>query len=156
MRHVLYDSSLSFVSLDKEIEFLNSYVDLMRLRYTDVLKMDIDFPAEADAHGYYVPSLLFVQFLENAFKHGVSYNRKSKIIVRLGVDDNFISFYCVNSCNNVEDKKNSVHAGIGIDNARKRLSLLYGDDFSLEINKSKDSFSVLLKIPVRNDKVYIN
>lgn len=154
MRHVLYDASASFVKLSKEIEFLNSYVELMRLRYTKALRVVCSFPD--DPEGYYVPSLLFVSFVENAFKHGVAYNGKSNIEIELKVDDNRICFYCSNGCvaggNKSEDKS---YSGIGIENVRKRLSLMYGEDYSLEIKKDKKIFCVTLKIPVQNDKMYI-
>lgn len=155
MRHVLYEAHSPFVSLEKEIEFLNSYVELMRLRYTSALKIKTSFPP--DVEGYYVPSLLFVSFLENAFKHGVSYNNKSIIAVGVSVEDERICFSCFNSSaekKNLDTEARS-QAGIGIDNVRKRLSLIYGEDYSLEIEKNKTKFSVILKIPVQYDKVYI-
>lgn len=154
MRHVLYDAPSSFVTLVKEVEFLNSYIDLMRLRYTDSLKVECSFPCNVD--GYRIPSLLFVSFVENAFKHGVSYNGKSFIKVKLSVDDNLISFSCSNSCvAQSESGMPSRHSGIGIDNVRKRLSLVYGEDYSLDIKRDKSEFCVTLKIPVLNDKMYI-
>lgn len=154
MRHVLYDAPSSFVTLAKEVEFLNSYIDLMRLRYTDSLKVECSFPCDVDGHR--IPSLLFVSFVENAFKHGVSYNGKSFIKAVLSVDDKFISFFCSNSCvAQSESGLPSHHSGIGIDNVRKRLSLIYGEDYSLEIKRDKSEFCVILKIPVSNDKMYI-
>lgn len=155
MRHVLYDSHSAFVSLEKEIEFLNSYVELMRLRYTQALNIKTSFPP--DIEGYSVPSLLFVSFLENAFKHGVSYNKESVISVGISIENGFICFNCFNSCAKVAGAENSnptQQMGIGIDNVRKRLSLMYGEAYSFEIEKKKSSFNVVLKIPVQYDKVY--
>lgn len=154
MRHVLYDAHSAFVPLEKEIEFLNSYVELMRLRYTAALKITTSFPP--DVEGYHVPSLLFVSFLENAFKHGVSYNKESSISVSIFIDDDRICFNCFNSCStgSAADNGSPSHGGIGIDNVRKRLSLIYGEAYSLEIEKKKSSFNVILKIPMRYDKVY--
>lgn len=154
MRHVLYDAHSPFVPLGKEIEFLNSYVELMRLRYTAALKITTSFPP--DVEGYYVPSLLFVSFLENAFKHGVSYNKESSISVSIFIDDDRICFNCFNSCStgSAADSGSPSHGGIGIDNVRKRLSLIYGEEHTIEIEKKKTSFNVVLKIPMRYDKVY--
>lgn len=156
MRHVLYESHSPFVSLEKEIEFLNSYVELMRLRYTTALNVRISF--SSDCEGYYVPSLLFVSFLENAFKHGVSHNKDSSIAVSVSVEDEKIIFSCVNSSREKADDDIAARkrAGIGIDNVRKRLSLIYGEEHTLEIEKNKTRFSVLLKIPVKYDKMYTN
>ncbi|MBQ8271063.1 MAG: histidine kinase [Bacteroidaceae bacterium] len=155
MRHVLYEASASFVNLSKEIEFLNSYVELMRLRYTKALKVECSFPEQCEE--YFVPSLLFVSFVENAFKHGVAYNGKSDIKIDMSVNDGLIRFSCSNSCvaGKKSDEKKS-YSGIGIDNVRKRLSLIYGEDYSLEIKRDKKIFCVTLKIPVQNDKMYIS
>lgn len=154
MRHVLYEAHSAFVPLEKEIEFLNSYVELMKLRYTSALKIKTSFPS--DIEGYAVPSLLFVSFLENAFKHGVLHNRESNIEVGVSIEDNMICFSCFNSC--AETKNTDVgtgsRGGIGIDNVRKRLSLIYGEDYSFVIEKNKASFNVVLKIPMQYDKMY--
>ena len=154
MRHVLYDAHSAFVPLEKEIEFLNSYTELMRLRYTAALKVTTSFPP--DVEGCFVPSLLFVSFLENAFKHGVAYNKESSISVSIVIDDNKICFNCFNSCVGSDAAKSDTQSngGIGIDNVRKRLSLIYGEVYSLEIEKKKSSFNVILKIPMHYDKVY--
>ena len=155
MRHVLYDAHSAFVPLEKEIEFLNSYVELMRLRYTRALNIKTLFPH--DIEGYYVPSLLFVSFLENAFKHGVSYNKESVISVGISIENGFICFNCFNSCAkecNSENSNRTQQKGIGIDNVRKRLSLMYGEAYSFEIEKKRTCFNVVLKIPVQYDKVY--
>ncbi len=154
MRYVLYDAHSQLVLLQKEIEFINSYVELMRLRYTSALKIKTSFPPVAEE--YYVPSLLFVSFLENAFKHGVSHNQESSIDVAVSVENERIRFSCSNSSageGNATQERS--HSGIGIDNVRKRLSLIYGEDYSLEIEKNKIKFSVILKIPAQYDKVYI-
>lgn len=153
MRHVLYEAHLPMVPLEKEIEFLNSYVELMRLRYTSALKIKTMFPLNAER--YSVPSLLFVSFLENAFKHGVSYTKKSNIDVAIEVDESVICFRCSNNCAGNDDAVEQPYSGIGIENVRKRLNLIYGDEHSLEIEKSSTSFCVILKLPVKYDKMYI-
>lgn len=152
MRHVLYDAHSAFVSLEKEIEFLKSYIELMRLRYTDALNIQTSFPQNIE--GASVPSLLFVSFLENAFKHGVSYNQRSTITVNICIDDK-ISFRCSNNCAEKIEAGNAdrSYSGIGIDNVRKRLSLIYGEDYSLEIEKNRTKFSVMLKIPMQHDEM---
>ncbi len=152
MRHILYDASASFVTLAKEIEFIASYIDLMRMRYSDRLAVDVSFPpicADCD-----VPSLLFVSFIENAFKHGALHNKNAFIKVALSIEDKIV-FSCMNSCTaGKKSEEGLAHKGIGIDNIRKRLSLLYGSNYSLDIVRKESSFSVTLKIPLKNDKVY--
>ena len=155
MRYVLYDKSSMFVPLEKEAQFLGSYLDLMRLRYTDKLEITAAFSTEPK--GVYVPSLLFMQFLENAFKHGVTYKKKSLIEVSLVADEaaGNVLFTCRNTLPEVPNST-ALHAsgGIGVENARKRLELLYGDKAQLHISNTGEWYNVELKIPIQYDQVY--
>ena len=155
MRYVLYDKSSTFVPMEKEVKFLGSYIDLMRLRYTDKLEITANFSSKPQ--GIFVPSLLFMQFLENAFKHGVTYKKKSLIEVSLVADEAACSvvFTCRNTLPDVPNTTGS-HAsgGIGVENARKRLELLYGDKAQLHISNNGEWYNVELKIPIQYDQVY--
>ena len=155
MRYVLYDGSSMFIPLEKEIQFLGCYIDLMRLRYTDKLEIKTTFVS--DLQGVCVPSLLFMQFVENAFKHGVTYKKKSLIDVSLGVDEvgGNVVFTCRNTLPETPNAA-TVHAtgGIGVENARKRLELLYGSKAHLHISNTGEWYNVELKIPIQYDKVY--
>ena len=155
MRYVLYDKSSTFVPMEKEVKFLGGYIDLMRLRYTDKIEIKTDFSTEPQ--GIYVPSLLFMQFLENAFKHGVTYKKKSLIEVSLKADEaaGSVVFICRNTLPDVPNTTGS-HAsgGIGVENARKRLELLYGDKAQLHISNNGEWYNVELKIPIQYDQVY--
>ena len=154
MRYVLYDASTSLVLLEKELLFLDSYVDLMRLRYTSKVEVNMNF--SGDIKGLYVPSLLFVLFVENAFKHGVTYKKKSVIDIMLRVDNlaKEVVFECRNTCSGSSSESGSeMHGGIGVENARKRLELLYGDKAMLNIDNDGETYNVVLKIPVYYDKM---
>ena len=138
--------------------FLKSYIDLMRLRYTERLTVKVNFDAE-DARGVYVPSLLLIVFVENAFKHGVSYNKESDIDVSVSVDEasETVLFACSNSlCGDGAGALDTASKGIGIENARKRLGLIYGGKASLEITNDGSRYNVVLKIPMSYDKVLDN
>lgn len=155
MRYVLYDKSSTFVPMEKEVKFLGSYIDIMRLRYTDKLEIKTDFSTEPQ--GIYVPSLLFMQFLENAFKHGVTYKKKSLIEVSLKADETAgnVIFTCRNTL--PESPNTTVvrtGSGIGVENARKRLELLFGDKAKLHISNTGGWYNVELKIPIQYDQVY--
>lgn len=155
MRYVLYDKSSTFVPMEKEVKFLGSYIDLMRLRYTDKLEIKTDFSTEPQ--GIYVPSLLFMQFLENAFKHGVTYKKKSLIEVSLKADEAVgnVIFTCRNTL--PETPNTTVvrtGGGIGVENARKRLELLYSGKAQLLISNNGEWYNVELKIPIQYDQVY--
>ena len=155
MRYVLYDKSSTFVPMEKEVKFLGSYIDLMRLRYTDKLEIKTDF--STGPQGIYVPSLLFMQFLENAFKHGVTYKKKSLIEVSLKADEAVgnVIFTCRNTL--PESPNTTVvrtGGGIGVENARKRLELLYSGKAQLLISNNGEWYNVELKIPIQYDQVY--
>lgn len=155
MRYVLYDKSSMFLPLEKEIQFLGNYIDLMRLRYTDKLEIKTSFASESQ--GVYVPSLLFMQFVENAFKHGVTYKKQSQIYVSFDVDEDSgnVVFICRNTLPEADGSAVlPASGGIGIENARKRLDLLYGEKASLDISNDGNWYSVELKIPIRYDQVY--
>ena len=102
------------------------------------------FPAEVPK--VQIPPLLFISFVENAFKHGVSYRNESfiRVLVQLE-EDNRLSFRCTNSNNGSADEQ---HHGIGLENVRKRLRLLFGNDYTLSITNEEQLFDVLLIIPL--------
>lgn len=144
MRYVLYEASNKTILLSREIQFLENYIALMGLRYIDKVFIKMNFPTEVPE--VQIPPLLFVSFIENAFKHGVSYRNESFIHVSMQLEEgNRISFRCANSNNGSTDKQ---HHGIGLENIRKRLRLLFGNDYTLSIKEEEHTFDVLLIIPL--------
>ena len=144
MRYVLYEASNKTILLSREVQFLKNYIALMSLRYTNKVSIQMDFPAEVPE--VQIPPLLFVSFVENAFKHGVSYRSESFIHVLIQLDEgNRLSFRCSNSNNGSADEQ---HHGIGLENIRKRLRLLFGNDYTLSITEEEHKFDVLLIIPL--------
>lgn len=147
MRYVLYEGNKSMAPLQKELTFISHYVDLMRIRYTDKVRISVSLPSSVP--DVQVPSLLFITFVENAFKHGVSYQKNSFIEVGVQVDETIreIAFSCNNSVKpETEDKK---PGGVGLQNARKRLQLIYGDDYKLKIDSNPEEFRLLLRLPIK-------
>ena len=155
MRYVLYDATSGLVPIEKELVFLRSYIDLMRLRYTDLLSIEFNF--SGGIAGVQIPSLLFVIFVENAFKHGVTYKQKSTINIDIFIDSfgKELMFKCRNTVNG-DNKEcgNEKKPGIGVENAKKRLELLYGGNAKLDVKKEQNFYSVELKIPLVYDKMY--
>ncbi len=147
MRYVLYDGNSPMVPLQKELDFMDNYVKLMRVRYTEQVRISTCFPERCP--DVRVPSLLFATFIENAFKHGVSYESDSFIEVRVSVgDDEEVCFECRNSRVPGSDQ---LQGGIGIANARKRLRLIYGDSYTLRIEPTDKEFRVTLRLPGRKE-----
>ena len=145
MRFVLYEGDKQNVPLSRELEFVRHYVALMQLRYTDKVRIDIDLPREVP--DCQVPPLILITFIENAFKHGVSYLRESFIEVKVFVENNKLKFTCRNT---KSPKPNEEKGGMGLANARKRLDLLYGHNYTLHIHDDQDIYSVGLVIPLKS------
>lgn len=154
MRFVLYEGNKQSVPLSREIDFIRHYVALMQLRYTDKVRIDIDLPHELPDRQ--IPPLILITFIENAFKHGVSYQRESFIEVKTTVEHNELQFTCRNS--KAKEQPSSRPAlegagnekgGIGLANIRKRLDLLYGNAYQLAIHDETDVYAVRLVIPLQ-------
>ena len=147
MRYVLYEGNKSMAPLQKELAFIGHYVDLMRIRYTDKVRISVSLPSSVPH--VQVPSLLFITFIENAFKHGVSYQKSSFIEVSIQVDETIreIAFSCNNSVKPETDEKKQ--GGVGLQNAQKRLQLIYGDDYHLKIDSNPEEFRLLLRLPIK-------
>ena len=143
MRFVLYEGNKKSVPLDREIAFLQNYITLMKLRYTD--KVRITFSTPEQQPNKEVPPLLFITFVENAFKHGVSYRQESFIDIKLATEADKLAFTCRNSRIPASEDK---HGGVGLANVRQRLDLIYGKDYTLEINDGADEYDVSLTIPL--------
>jgi two-component system, LytTR family, sensor kinase len=151
MRYLLYESEQGKTLLSHEVDFMKNYIDLMKLRLSNKVELRIDFPDNLTEH--HIPPLLFVPFIENAFKHGISYREKSFVHIALKTEKNKITFQCSNSLTSKTEKTHSEnHSGIGLDNVRKRLNLLFPESHSLKINTSGHIFDVLLEIEIHISK----
>ena len=143
MRFVLYEGNKEGVPLSRELDFIRHYVTLMQLRYTDKVKITLDLPQETPDRQ--IPPLILVTFIENAFKHGVSYQRESFIETKISVEGDRLAFSCRNS---KAVKPNEEKGGVGLANVRKRLDLLYNRDYTLLIHDEDDTYTVELNIPL--------
>lgn len=147
LRFVLYDDNRTTIPLNKEVEFIRSYISLLRLRYAD--RVDIRFKVSDPVDSYQVPPLILPVFVENAFKHGVSYTAPSFIYIYLMVTNGKLRFQCTNSKHEARD---SGMGGIGLTNVKKRLQLIYGDNYHLEINDKDEIYNVVLTIALNKNK----
>jgi len=145
MRYLLYESEQGNTRLSNEIDFMNNYVDLMKLRMSDKIDLKISFPKKYEDKN--IPPLLFIPFIENAFKHGISYREKSFIDINMMVTKDLITFRCVNSLiKTKEEISTDGNSGIGLENAAKRLNLLFPGRHELKIDNTANTFEVFLTI----------
>ena len=145
MRYVLYESGSETISLKKDIQFIENYIELMRIRYDSSIDICLDYPATIP-NKVAIPPLLLIVFVENAFKHGVSYNHASFIHIRIGYRDDAVTAVISNSRH---DKTQHLTTGIGLENVKKRLALIYQDNYTLSIDDSDPAvYTVKLIIPI--------
>lgn len=148
LRHILYDSSEKHTTLDKEVEFIDSYIKLMRIRYIDEVTIEFNKPDIVLCRKIKLPPLLLIVLVENAFKHGISYNEKSYIKIDIIAFDDELTCIVTNSRHSTANS-NTEHSGIGLSNITRRLEMLFGNRFSLTIDDSDEKrYTVELVIPI--------
>ena len=154
MRYLLYETG-DTVPLKKEFEFIQSYFDLMRMRYDASVKLVLILPDNIPEVS--VPPLLTLSFLENAFKHGISYEKESFVQAEYLIKNKHLEFRISNSSHNKPEPVNRnpepVHripstGGLGLQNIHQQLIMLYNSDYILEIRNEENSHFVYLKIPL--------
>jgi two-component system LytT family sensor kinase len=146
LRYVLYDSSERWVPLDKEINYIKSYLALEEIRNGDRLK--VDFNIEGDTSGKKVAPLIFLTFLENSFKHGIAASTGEGFVhVNMKVTEDEIHFHLTNSKPKEAEKAISKLGGIGLVNLKKRLQILYEGRHALRISEKDQAYTVDLVLP---------
>tara|TARA_R110002050_G_scaffold233063_3_gene368788 strand:+ start:11420 stop:12457 length:1038 start_codon:yes stop_codon:yes gene_type:complete len=143
MRYMLYETNMELVPLSKEIDFMEKYIDLMKLRVSDKTEVSYRFPSEET--GIQIAPLLFISLIENAFKHGVSASKESLITINMTYDNKTVLFVIENDNfpKKTDDKSGS---GIGLQNLEKRLQLLYPAKHTFNTLLKDERFSVHLEI----------
>ena len=152
MRYLLYDSETNRMPLAKEMAFIKNYVALMRLRYSEKVSITLRATPMPMVPDVYVAPLLLVPIVENAFKHGVSYQKDSSIDINTVLHDDYIVFTCHNTkhkCSSLTDVK---EGGVGLKNVKKRMELIYGDKAQMTIHDNTDTYEIKLTIPVERIK----
>lgn len=139
LRYMLYESQDKLVSIRKEVDYLQNYIELQKIRLTR--EVEILFEVKGDFGSRMIEPMLLIPFVENAFKHGVNYSEKSFVHILLEVTEKKLHFRVENSSfpKNKEKKENS---GIGLVNVEKRLDLLYPGDYALKIEPAGNKFTV--------------
>jgi hypothetical protein len=151
MRYLLYDTAHGQTTLKKEIAFIESYITLMKLRFPENVTVTLILPDEI--RDIPIPPMLFISFLENAFKHGVSYQVESFVAFKLEQNNGKLNCLIRNSRVKTKDTSEKEYSGIGLANIKKSLELLFGSDYSLTIHENEKEYEVQLTIPVYDNKM---
>ena len=143
MRYMLYDSASEKVPLEKEIEYLKSFIELqnLRVKYPDFVSLKID----GDPSGLFIAPMLLISFVENAFKHG-SKNHRPGIIIHLSILKEQVNFEVLNYLKKSQPVQDEPPSGKGLANIRRRLELIYPDRHKLLISEEEDTFRINLEI----------
>lgn len=148
LRFLLHDTSGDTIYLSKEIEFINNYIQLNKLRFDDTDDLDISLTTEGELNHIKIAPALLIPFVENAFKHGIDIYNTSFIKMRLRRVGKTLEFECENSIStkpngNSLEKYNS---GIGLQNVKRRLRILYPEKHELSISEKGNTYNVNLKL----------
>lgn len=144
MRYMLYECNEKFVPLDSELRYIKNYLALEKVRYGDKAQIEFDYLTDRD--DYNIAPLLFITFLENSFKHGLSHRiEKGFVTVYLQAEANQLELHVENS---KADKKDDSYyqGGIGLKNVQRRLDLLYPNAYQLDIEQDEQTYSVHLSL----------
>jgi LytS/YehU family sensor histidine kinase len=146
MRYMIHDSKADTIRLDKEVEQIRRLIDLQMLRFAEEDKIDIDFNIEGDTKNVFVPPMLMVPFVENAFKHGIAISSPSFVQIRLIASESQICFQVKNSLHFQQKEKPTPDSGMGLKNVKRRLELIFPDSHELSVRTADKTYEVELKI----------
>jgi len=150
LRYQLYESGGKYVPLEKEINYLQQYIALNEVRIAE--DTVIEKRLEDDERTILIAPLLFTPFIENAFKYISHHSKKedNQIVIKLETQADKILFYCMNTFEDEKERELKI-GGIGLENVKNRLALLYDNTYQLTIEKKKNKFEVNLQIPIKEN-----
>lgn len=143
MRYLLYEADTERISLDREVDFLGKYIELMKLRSPESTVVTYQFPK--GCANVEVAPLLFISLIENAFKHGISASLPSVLTFKMNVENGVLTFVTMNT-NFPKSDDDKSGSGVGLENLRRRLELLYHGKHELTTEIKDDNFIATLKL----------
>jgi len=146
MQYMLYDTDEEKVLLSDEVQYLQSYTDLQQQRFGSKLKISSSLKVSDNTQE--IEPMLLIPFVENAFKHGIGLIENPEINIELYINENVLYFFVKNRYNPANVAKDKI-SGIGLANVQRRLELLYGKDYNLNIKTGGNIYSVSLQIKLK-------
>jgi two-component system LytT family sensor kinase len=145
MRYMIYDGTVETIELEKEVEQIQRIIELQKLRFSSGDSIQIEFTTEGDLMSFRIPPMILIPFVENAFKHGIDISASSFIRIRLSVLNRQMEFSVENSVHG-DPKEAAAHGGIGLQNVRRQLEILYPETHELDIQQGSETFRIHLTI----------
>lgn len=146
MRYLLYDGNSRLIPLEKELLFIRHYIELMRMRYTDRVRITVSVPEQVPEAK--LPPLVLFTFVENAFKHGITYKRDCFIDILVDATTDQLHLRLKNS---KADKSNEEQGGVGLTNLIQRLDLIYKGRYTLTVDDEPDTYESNITIPLTHN-----
>jgi two-component system, LytTR family, sensor kinase len=141
MRYMLYESNVDKINLETEVKYLSNFIELQKMRYSK--QIFVDFEVAGDLHTQEVAPLLLISFVENAFKHGEVNDEHNPLKISLLVNQNNLNFTVIN--HKKKQNKDEI-GGVGLENVKRRLQLIYPNQHSLEVQDSDKNYNCELNI----------
>lgn len=147
MRYMIYESNVTQISLDKELQYIDSYIALQKLRIATSDPVEIEFHKDISNTTCTIAPMLFIPFVENAFKYGINIEAHSFIHILLKTEGNTLYFEV---CNSLWPQSgiSETASGFGLKNVKRRLSLLYPDRHDLDISSTETEFKIVLTLQI--------
>lgn len=146
MRYMLYESNVASIELTREVEYIESFIELQKMRLSPEVQAAVRFCVEGDQSKYKIAPLILIPFVENAFKHGIRLDKPTDILINLRLEDKCLYFEVENSRAQAQNELAHKNGGVGLENVKKRLALLYPNAHQLRILEEKDTFRTKLKL----------
>lgn len=145
LNYMIYKSNDEFVMLAKELEIIEGYIEIEKMRYNE--RLELTYLVKGETNDYQIAPLILLPFIENCFKHGASQDRIKPVIhIEIHIEPAFVYLKAVNSIPEKNENYELQGEGIGLRNVKRRLDLIYPGKYVLEIKPSKKLFEVELKI----------
>ena len=148
MRYMIHDSNVNKIDLKREIDQINSFIELQKLRFSEEDDIQISLKIEGDINDQQISPMLLIPFVENAFKHSISIKSPAVIGIHLIIDDGRLEFSVKNTINRLRQKRDDDTSNLGMDNVKRRLELLYPDSHDLKINDDGVTFEIVLLLQI--------
>lgn len=153
LRFMIYESNSPKISLAREVDLLQNYISLEKLRYGD--RLDFSESISGEIEKYQIAPLLLLPFLENAFKHGTSKQiDQCWISFDLSLEESLMKFKLINSIDPINEEENTSPGGLGLKNVKKRLEILYKGNFKLETQKMQEIYVINLQLNLERLEQY--
>jgi two-component sensor histidine kinase len=146
MRYILSESSSDAVNLEKEIDYIRSYIELQQIRFGSFI--DFSCNITGDPKNKMIAPLVLIPFIENAYKHGVNAEENSIIRITISITDTEVSLYVMNNIVHIH-RSEELKSGLGVDNTRNRLQMLYPGKHQLMIRNDRKEYTVTLSIQLQ-------